>query len=60
MTRAGLPATMVSGETSRVTTLPAPTTALSPTVTPGRMVEPAPIQARLPMWTGLQVMTWRS
>ena len=33
MTRAGLPATMVPGGTSFVTTLPAPTMAFSPIVT---------------------------
>ena len=36
MTRAGLPATIVLLGTSFVTTLPAPTTTLSPIVTPGR------------------------
>ena len=40
--RAGTPATTVSGATSRVTTAPAATTARSPTVTPGRIRHPAP------------------
>src|SRR5262249_23182168 len=44
-TRAGLPATIVRGGTSRVTTLPAPTIALSPISTPHRIVEPEPIEA---------------
>src|SRR5438105_2403054 len=35
--RAGLPVTVWPSPTSRVTTLPAPITAPSPTVTPGRM-----------------------
>ena len=37
-TRAGTPATIVYGGTSAVTTLPAPTIANSPTVTPARIV----------------------
>ena len=41
-TRAGTPATSVPGGTSRVTTAPAPTTARSPTVTPGSTRQPAP------------------
>lgn len=45
MTRAGLPATMVSAGTSCVTTEPAPTMAFSPMVTPGSTTEQAPIQA---------------
>lgn len=49
MNLAGLPATMVSGATFLVTTLAAPTTALSPTVTPGNIVAPAPIHAFLPI-----------
>jgi len=40
--RAGTPVTTDSAGTSRVTTAPAPTTARSPTVTPGRMTQPAP------------------
>ena len=44
-TRAGLPATMASAGTSRVTTLPAPTMARSPMVTLERMVAPDPIDA---------------
>lgn len=53
ITLAGFPATIVSGSTSCVTTLPAPTTAFSPTVTPGRMVAPAPIHARRQICTRL-------
>src|SRR5271166_3563459 len=44
-TRAGLPATMAFAATSLVTTLPAPTMALSPIVTPARIVAPDPIDA---------------
>jgi hypothetical protein len=43
--RAGLPATIVLVGTSRVTTLHAPTMALGPTVTPGRMNARAPMKA---------------
>ena len=43
MNFAELPPTMVLGATSLVTTAPAATTAFLPTVTPGRMVAPAPI-----------------
>ena len=41
--RAGFPATVAPGATSRVTTDPAPTTASSPMVTPGRMTAPEPM-----------------
>ena len=44
MTRHGLPAAMTPLGTSRVTTLPAPITVLSPIVTPGKMIAPPPIQ----------------
>src|SRR5205814_7349993 len=44
-TRAGLPATIVRGGTSRVTTLPAPTMACSPMTMFDRIVEPDPIEA---------------
>ena len=44
--RAGLPATVVPGATSRVTTAPAPTMAPAPIVTPGRITAPLPIEAR--------------
>src|SRR3954467_10061495 len=44
--RAGLPATMVLGATSLVTTLPAPMMAFSPTVIPQSKVAPEPIAAR--------------
>jgi hypothetical protein len=50
--RAGLPATAAPSGTSRVTTLPAPTMALSPMRTPGRMIAPPPIQTLQPMLTG--------
>lgn len=42
---AGLPATIVFGGTSRVTTLPAPMMAFSPMVTWDRTVEPEPMEA---------------
>ena len=57
MSFAGLPPTTVLASTSLVTTAPAPTTAFSPTVTPGKMVAPAPIQQLRFKWTGLQVRT---
>src|SRR5581483_6168588 len=44
-TFAGLPATTAPGGTSFVTTLPAPMSAFSPTVTPHRSVAPDPIDA---------------
>src|SRR5271157_1413362 len=44
-TRAGFPATTVLSGTSFVTTLPAPTMAFSPMVTPQRIVELVPIEA---------------
>jgi len=50
---AGLPNTVTLGGTSRVTTLPAPTTASSPILTPGRMIVPPPIQTFRPMRTGM-------
>src|SRR6185312_14030020 len=43
--RAGLPATTAPAGTSLVTTLPAPTTARSPIVTPQRIVADVPIDA---------------
>ena len=43
--RAGLPATTAPGGTSRVTTLPAPTIAFSPMVTPQSSVAPDPMEA---------------
>src|SRR5262249_40392396 len=42
---AGLPATTVFAGTSRVTTLPAPTIAFSPTTTPHKIVELVPMEA---------------
>src|ERR1035441_4197021 len=44
-TRAGVPATTAFGGTLRVTTLPAPTMAFSPTVRLARMVAPEPMEA---------------
>src|SRR5215467_10739462 len=44
-TFAGLPATIVFGGTSCVTTLPAPTIAFSPMTTLERIVDPEPIEA---------------
>ena len=49
---AGLPTTVVPGGTFRVTTLPAPTMASSPMLTPGRTIAPPPIQTFLPIRTG--------
>ena len=43
-----MPATTASSGTSRVTTLPAPTTARSPMVIPQRMVAEVPIEAPYP------------
>ena len=54
-TRAGTPPTMARGGTSRFTTAPAAITASFPMVTPGRMVQLAPIQTLLPMVTGFAV-----
>jgi hypothetical protein len=42
--RAGLPTTIANGGTSLVTTAPAPTMALAPTVTPASTVALAPIE----------------
>ena len=53
MIRAGLPATTTLSENDFVTTLPAATTTLSPNTTPGKIIEPAPSHALLPMVTGL-------
>ena len=46
--RAGFPATMQPGGTSRVTTLPAPTIELSPMLTPGIRMLWAPMKQRSP------------
>lgn len=43
ITFAGTPPTTVLAGTSLLTTAPAATMAFSPTVTPGKMVAPAPI-----------------
>ena len=52
MIRAGTPATTVQGGTSRVTTVPAPTTALSPIRTPGRITAFALTQTLAPIVIG--------
>ena len=52
MNLAGFPANTVFSGISFVTTEPAPITALSPTVTPGRIVEFEPIHTFLPILTG--------
>ena len=52
MIRAGLPATIVHGGTSFVTTEPAPTTAPSPIVTPFKIIQLKPIQTLLDIFTG--------
>src|SRR2546421_7845405 len=45
LSRAGIPTTIVSGATSRVTTSPAPTRARAPIRTPPRTIAPAPSEA---------------
>src|SRR5438128_2496522 len=50
--RAGLPLTVAPTGTSRVTTLPAPITALSAIVTPGRIIAPPPIHTSRPIRIG--------
>ena len=52
MTRQGFPAASTPAGISRVTTLPAPMTVLSPIVTPGLITVCPPIQTWLPMRTG--------
>ncbi len=52
ITFAGTPPTIVSGGTSRVTTAPAATTAQSPTVTPGSIVEFEPTHTLFPSFIG--------
>src|SRR5919109_4535333 len=49
---AGFPTATVYGSRSLTTTLPAPTTQLSPIFTPGRITTPIPIQTFLPTSTG--------
>ncbi len=51
---------MLKGATSRVTTLPAPTSAPSPMVTPGSSVEFAPIRALRQMRTPCSVSLARA
>ena len=60
MTRHGTPTARLLSGISRVTTLPAPITQLSPTVTPGQTVTFAPNQQLLPILTGLARQTRRS
>jgi hypothetical protein len=48
-TRAGLPKTVAPAGTSRVTTLPAPMSAPSPILIPGRMIAPPPVQTFPPI-----------
>ena len=52
MSRAGIPPTTVFAATSFVTTAPAATTALSPTVTPERIVAFDPTQTFFPKTIG--------
>jgi len=51
-TLAGLPTAVAPGGTSRVTTLPAPTIASSPMLTPGKTIAPPPIQTFRAIRTG--------
>jgi hypothetical protein len=60
MTLAGIPATTVFSGTTLLTTAPAPTTEFSPTVTPGKMVAPAPIHAFRLITTGFTTSAQRS
>ena len=60
ITRQGTPAAKLLGGMSRVTTLPAPITQLSPMVTPGQTVTDAPNQQLLPMWTGFAQQSRRA
>lgn len=55
MTLAGFPTAMAFSGILLTTTLPAPITELSSIVTPGRMVQFAPIPTFLPIITGLGV-----
>ena len=52
-TRQGFPTATTPAGMSFVTTEPAPMTASSPMVTPGRIVTFAPIQTRFPIAMGL-------
>ena len=52
-----LTAAKLSAGISRVTTLPAPITVLSPITTPARIVEPAPIHTLLPIVMGFATST---
>ena len=58
-TLAGFPPTITFGGTSLVTTLPAAIMELSLMLTPGQIVTPIPIYARLPIVIGLQKVAWR-
>ena len=55
MILAGFPATRWKGGTSFVTTLPAPTVAPLPILTPGKIIAPPPIQQSSPTWISLPV-----
>src|SRR5271155_2948968 len=54
MTRAGLPTATTLAGRSRTTIAPAPTTVLSPMVTPGQTITPPPSQTLLPIVIGLE------
>lgn len=49
---AGFPAITTLFSNDFVTTLPAPTTTLSPNTTPGKIVTPPPSQTLFPIWIG--------
>lgn len=55
MILAGLPANTRLSPNDLVTTLPAPTTTLSPKETPGRMVTPPPNQTLSPIVIGAHI-----
>ena len=56
ITRQGLPAAKTPSGMSRVTTLPAPITALCPIRTPGKMIAPPPTQTSDPKLAGLRTL----
>lgn len=60
ITLAGLPATIVQGGTSFVTTEPSPTTDPSPIVTPLRTIDLAPIQTPVEIVIGLLFVVFQS
>ena len=59
MTLAGMPPTIVLSGTSLVTSAPAAIIEFSPTVIPGKMVAPAPIQAFFLMRIELRTRDFR-